>query len=93
MLLNLLGQIQTVPNLLLSRPDLLEVHVLVPNASVSPVLQKLLDRGIIQETYQKDRTKEFRYVLDINGHSSAWRLASNIGWGAVTLKNKTPWLE
>jgi hypothetical protein len=84
------------------RPDLIEATVTMAlitdqrptkNGSGFPVVDRLTENGLLQWENTGNHEREFKYSLDLPGNSAAWRLGSNIGYGAVTIKNRTPWNE
>jgi hypothetical protein len=63
----------------------------VLQAEAFPVVQHLIATGLLQAKFSPSRASEFKYILDLPGNSAAWRLANNLGYGAMTIKNKTPY--
>ncbi|GAQ87460.1 hypothetical protein KFL_003540130 [Klebsormidium nitens] len=78
------------------RPDLLDAMVTADkdsgtDVSSFPVLEKLVKSGLLETRFQESRQNEFKYNLDLPGNSAAWRLSFNLGFGAVTIKSRTPY--
>lgn len=98
---------QYAPNPILNpcrRPDLLDVTVTLggiadgkaqPNGTSGwPVLDDLLERGLVKWKSEGNRRQQFKYVLDLPGNSAAWRLGeTTMGGGAMIIKSQTPWNE
>lgn len=63
------------------------------NGSGFPVVDRMLEGGLLKWEATRSRALEFKHILDLPGKSAAWRLGCNIGYGAVTIKNRTPWNE
>jgi hypothetical protein len=63
----------------------------VQEAEKFPVVQHLIATGLLQAKFSPSRESGFKYILDLPGNSAAWRLANNLGYGAMTIKSKTPY--